>query len=438
MTNPELVPGFTPIRILEADISRPLPDITPAVSRDGGVYTRAWALVRLHDAPLGMIELDLPDGELAAGTLARTVWEKLHAEINDHLRADGIAPLAGLDAAGVPFSATPPCLLERERAVAGSPLISVIIATRDRTESLANCLAAFEHVEYPNYEIVVVDNAPSNNGTETLMASRFSGHPRIRYVKELHPGLGWAHNCGLAHARGTYIAFTDDDVIVDRHWLSELMRGFALGANVGCVSGLVVPQEIETPAQFLFDAHSGFSKGYRRRVYDMRANRPEDRLFPYRASMFGTGANMAYRADALRSVGALDPVFGTGEDLDIFFRIVDAGYQLVYQPTALVHHVHRADYAALRKQFYSYGTGFTSYLTKQIVANPLDGMRLMARLPAAVAFSRSRTTGHIAEAVEYPEELTKVELKGRLYGPFTYLRSLWNYRRTLRRDRRTG
>lgn len=444
MTSPDTVPGFTPIRILEVELSQPLPGVEPAVSREGGVYTRSWVLVRLHDEPLGMIDVDLPAGALAPEALAAAVWEKLRAEINDHLRTDGIATITALDVSGVAGPATPPCLLARERAVAGSPLISVIIATRDRTESLADCLAAFDDVDYPNYEVIVVDNAPTTDATAELISSRYSDTPRIRYVKEPHPGLGWAHNCGLRHAAGTYIAFTDDDVIVDRHWLSELMRGFALGTNVGCVTGLVVPQEIETPSQYLFDTHSGFNKGFRRRVFDLRSNRPEDRLFPYRSSMFGTGANMAFQSAALRSVGGLDPVLGpgtaatNGEDLDIYFRIVEAGYQLVYQPSALVHHLHRADYAALRQQFYTYGVGFTAYLTKLVLARPLDGLRLVARLPAAVAFSRSRATADSAPAIEYPAELTKTELKGRLYGPLAYLRSRWNYRRTLRRDRRTG
>ena len=443
MTSPVALPGFTPIRILEVELSAPLADITPADSREGGPYTRAWALVRLHDAPLGMIDVDLPGGALSAGALARTVWERLRAEINDHLRADGLTTLTGLDVGGITGPGSPACIAARDRAISERPLISVIIATRDRTDSLADCLAAFDHVDYPNYEIVVVDNAPSTDATAELISSRYGEDPRIRYVKEPHPGLGWAHNCGLRHANGTYIAFTDDDVIVDRHWLSELLRGFALGSNVGCVTGLVVPQESETPSQYWFDTHSGFNKGFRRRIFDLRSNRPEDRLFPYRSSMFGTGANMAFQSTALRSVGGLDPVLGpgtpatNGEDLDIYFRIIEAGYQLVYQPAALVHHLHRSDFPALRQQFYTYGVGFTAYLTKLVITNPLDGLRLVAALPAAVAFSRSRATGDSMPAIEYPEELTKVELKGRLYGPLAYLRSRWNYRRTLRRDRLT-
>lgn len=436
---------FSPIRMLEVEIGRPLPDIEATRDRQGSVYTRGWALVRLHDEPLGLVELPLPDGKLAATALAQATWDALGVDINNHMRSDGLTPLDSLDVAGVPDCGAPPCLAERNRALATAPLISVIIATRDRTDSLAECLDAFDHVDYPNYEIIVVDNAPATDATANLIASNYAGNPRIRYVTELHPGLGWAHNCGLSHARGEIIAFTDDDVVVDRHWLSELLRGFALGGNVGCVTGLVVPQEIETLPQYWFDVHSGFNKGFRRRVFDLRANRPEDRLFPYRTSMFGTGANMAFRAAALRAVGGLDAALGpgtpatNGEDLDIYFRIVKAGYQLVYLPSAFVHHRHRADYESLRHQFYTYGVGFTAYLTKLVTAHPVDGLRLLARVPAAVAFARrAREAGTSTPGPQYPAELTKVEQRGRLYGPLAYVRSRWHYRRTLREDCRAA
>ena len=440
-----LMPQFTPIRMLEVELSGPLPAVPATRNRDGTVYTRAWALVRLHDEPLGMVELTLPEGTIAADALARAIWNALRVEINDHLHADGMAELTALDVAGVSGPAQQPCALARKRAVAGNPLISVIIATRDRTESLAACLKAFEDVAYQNYEIVVVDNAPATEATAELIASHYGANPRIRYVREANPGLGWARNCGLRHARGEVIALTDDDVIVDRHWLSELLCGFALGNDVGCVTGLVVPQEIETPSQYWFDTHSGFNKGFQRRVFDLRSNRPADRLFPYRTSMFGTGANMAFRATALRAVGGFDSALGAGtaakggEDLDIYFRIIDAGYQLVYQPSAFVHHRHRADYAALRQQFYTSGVGFTAYLTKLVVAHPLDGVRLVLRIPSAFAFARrAQALGGSSPAVQYPSELMKVEWKGRLHGPLAYARSRWNYRRTLRHNQRAA
>jgi GT2 family glycosyltransferase len=433
---------FSPIRMLDVELSRPVTDISPALDRTGLVYTRGWVLVRLHDAPIGLVEVALPEGSLASGELAGAIWDELAGQINEHLRGDGVPPVALLDDSGVPGAALPPCLAERRDAAAASPLVSVIIATRDRTDSLADCLQAFDAVEYSNYEIVVVDNAPATQATADLIASRYAGDPRIRYVREPHPGLGWAHNCGLSHARGEFIAFTDDDVIVDQYWLEELLRGFSLGSHVGCVTGLVVPQEIETQSQYWFDVHSGFNKGFRRRVFDLGPNRPEDRLFPYRSSMFGTGANMAFRAAALQAVGGLDPVLGpgtaakNGEDLDIYFRIIQAGYQLVYLPSAFVRHRHRADYAALRDQFYTYGVGFTAYLAKLVTTHPVDGLRILARIPSALAFARNKhQADESAPGVPYPAELTKVEMRGRLYGPLAYARSRWRHRRMLRADR---
>ena len=430
--------AFAPIRMLEIEISRHVADITPERDRQGQVYTRAWALVRLHDEPIGIVTLALPEGTLAGAAVAQAIWGALHLEIAEHLRADAMPPLSALEVSGIPGPAAPPCVLARERAVIGAPFVSVIIATRDRTESLAACLQAFNAVHYPNYEIIVVDNAPTTDSTAELIASTYSGDHRVTYVREPQPGLSWAHNCGLRHAHGEFIAFTDDDVIVDRYWLGELVRGFSLGIEVGCVTGLVMPQEIETPSQYWFETNTGFNKGFEQRVFDLRLNRPADPLFPYRAAMFGTGANMAFRATALRAIGGMDPALtAAGPDLDAFFRIIKAGYQLVYQPSALVHHLHRADYASLRRQCYNYGVGLTAYLTKVVMTDPLDGVRLVSRLPAVIAFARrSRSVDGPTAWVDYPPELTKVELRGRLHGPLAYARARWDYRRTLRHARR--
>ena len=79
----------------------------------------------------------------------------------------------------------------------------------------------------------------------------------------------------------------------------KLAQGFAATDNVGCVTGLTLPLEIETAAQMWFEQYAGFSKGFERRIFDMGEHRPKSSLYPYHAGMFGSGNNMAFRAAAL-------------------------------------------------------------------------------------------------------------------------------------------
>jgi glycosyltransferase involved in cell wall biosynthesis len=102
------------------------------------------------------------------------------------------------------------------------PPISVILCTRDRPHALRRCLRALTKLDYPDYEVVVVDNA--SVGTET--AEIVSETP-FRYVREERPGLDWARNCGIAESRYGIIAYVDDDAVVDSKWLAAIGAAFA-------------------------------------------------------------------------------------------------------------------------------------------------------------------------------------------------------------------
>src|SRR5205823_7839240 len=134
----------------------------------------------------------------------------------------------------------------------------------------------------------------------------------VHYVREDHPGLSFARNRGIQEAQGEIIAITDDDVVVDTYWLLELVRGFQISKKVVCVTGLVLPMELETPAQVWFEQFGGYSKGFQRRLFDLHQHHPGTPLFPYAAGRLGTGANIAFKASYLRAVGGFDPTLGTG------------------------------------------------------------------------------------------------------------------------------
>ena len=274
-----------------------------------------------------------------------------------------------------PADRTPKCLDRRFELLKAAPLVSVVVATRDRTTSLARCLDSVLASDYPAFEVVVVDNDPTSDATAALVASRYADRS-VRYVREDRRGLAAAHNRGLEAAAGSVLAFTDDDVVVDRHWLAAIVEGFELTDNVAAVTGLIQPGELRTRAQVLLEQHGSFAKGFEPRIFDLDAHRPADRRFPLATGQCGSGANMAFRADCLRRLGGFDPALGTGttarggDDLAAFFDVLVSGQRLVYQPAAVVRHWHRDHDSALTTQAYGYGVGLGAYLTDAVVRHP--------------------------------------------------------------------
>ena len=427
-------PDYIPVRMLEVELGQPLPTISAFNEKTGQHYQRALCLIRLHTRPLGIIELQLDEQGLSAGAYAERIWHALHTPIVKHLQEDGLPAVTGLDAAGVPSLLTPKCIAERESFLQTAPFVSVIVSTHDRPERLSICLHSLLSQHYPRYEIIVVDNAPSTNATADLIRQTYGGIPELHYIREDRPGLSWGQNCGMTVARGEIFAFTDDDGVVDSYWLLELVKAFSIADDVACVTGLVLPLELETPAQILLEEYGGFSKGFMRRVYDMAENRAKQPLYPYTAGRFGTGAGMAFRSAFLRSVGGFDPALRCGMDIAAFFQVVTQGYKLVYEPAAIVHHLHHRDYAILRKQIYNYGVGLTAYLTKVILENPLLLFDILAKVPYGLFFILSfRSPKNSRKSKNYPQELNALERKGMFYGPFAYVRSRWEMCKLARR-----
>lgn len=437
-TRPEPVPAeFQPARVIDLEIGAPLPVIHSQDSQTGQTYRRAVCLVRLHTSPLAMLELQIPGESLAPEASAAQIWEALSVQINDHLKADGLPPIPELTAAGLPADKTPACQISQAQALAQAPLASVVVATHERLDTLIPVLDTLLEQDYPGpYEIILVDNAPRSNTTADYIHNRFGAGAgaRVRYVRDDLPGLAVAHNRGLLEVKGEIVAFTDDDVLVDPSWLSRLAAPFMQDERVACVTGMILPVELETPAQGWVEQF-GFSKGYARRVFDLKNNRAPGLLYPYTAGVFGSGANMAFRTAVLCRLGGFDPALGAGspalggDDLAAFFEIVAAGYRLVYEPGAFLYHRHRREYAGLLRQAFGYGVGLSAYLTKIVVDHPLRLFDLALKTPAGLIYLFSpKSTKNQKKHSDYPQELSTLERKGFFKGPFYYLRSRWRYR----------
>lgn len=404
------VPEFAPIRIVDADLSKGLPDLQRTDPATGQSYGAAFCLIRDAGRPVKIMEIPLDRPVIPAEAFRALVL------------ADGTAQLP---------APIPPALGPR------APHVTVVIATRDRAESLRRCLDSLLSQTYADMDIVVVDNAPSNAETFDLIETRYAPSGRVTYVLETRPGLARAHNAGVAAAKGDVIAFTDDDVIVDPFWVAAIAANFALSDRIGCVTGLILPAELDTRAQYWTERHGGFGKGLARKIFDPSKPGDQGPLFPYAAGAFGSGANMAFRRETLARMGGFDAALGAGtlarggDDLDGFFAALAAGDQIAYEPAAIVWHHHRRSEEGMRRQAYGYGVGLGAYLTKLIVKNPARLGIFLRRVPAALRHLFSRHGGKLGRLPgDYPARLVWSERLGIVMGIPGYLRSL----RALRRE----
>jgi glycosyltransferase involved in cell wall biosynthesis len=411
--NGSVAGAFAPVMLLELELEdHGLRCFGP--QRGPATYRSARVLIRLHGAPLGVLDVDSRDEpEAIADRARRELGDAIEAHLKDDAVASGDAPR---------------CVRRRQAFRAHAPFASVVIGTRERPAALAATLDTMLGLDYPRFEVVVVDNATTTDRTRELLERRFGDVANVRYVREPVPGLAAAHNRGLEAARGEIVAFTDDDVSVDRLWLLELARGFELAADVACVTGLILPAELETPAQLWLEDWIRHNKGYTPRLFDRGANRPADKLFPYAAGTFGSGANMAFRTDALRALGGFDPATGTGslarggDDLSAFFSVLSAGHTLAYQPTAIVRHAYRRDTEGLRTLMFDYGAGLAAFLTKVVVDRPTLLADIAWRVPFGAAHAaRLRPSGRDGTADGVAAGLVARERLGMLAGPVGYL-----------------
>ena len=342
-----------PIKVVDVELSLPLQNIE---GLDG--YMQVQALVRLHGLPIGYVKAPVTNGKCLATSLSKLILEEHSEKIINRLLENGLAASKVESLKVEDLLDIPPPEFQRN-----FPLVTVAVCTRDRTSDLALCLQGLKKLDYPNLDILIVDNAPSNDATKKLVEN----YPGIRYVCEPRPGLDWARNRAIIEAKGEIIAYTDDDVVVDAGWVKALAKVFAENSQVMAVTGLVVPYELETKAQVLFEMYGGFGRGFESKWYRVC----KGYKMPWQllgTGQFGTGANMAYRRCVFDEIGYFDPALDVGTvtngsgDLEMFFRVIKEGHALVYEPSAIIRHRHRRDYESLRKQISNNGSLYTYFL----------------------------------------------------------------------------
>ncbi|MFI5935239.1 glycosyltransferase [Actinoplanes sp. NPDC051494] len=437
LTAPELTTGDLPAVVLDLDLAEPLPAV-PATGTDGRRVLRAWVLVRLFSEPLGTVLTGVPETGLAPAQLAAAIDAELATTLAPRLADLG---LSALPVDGITTAAEPAFLARRREVLADAPPITVVVCTRERPGALARCLDSLLTQDYPDFKILVVDNAPVTGATAEVVGSAARRGP-VSYLKEPRAGLSFARNAAQAAAAGEIIAWIDDDEYADPNWLAEIARALAEHPEADVVSGVIVPAELETQAQLWFEQFGGHSKGrgFRPDVFSPATAHIQSPLYPL--PPFGTGANMTFRPGVIERVGGWDTALGAGtpamgsEDTLAFTQVLVGGGTIVYQPTAITHHYHRRDVEGLRKQMIGYGAGLTAAYTSLLLKRPGLLWPLLKLAPGALRDLTSKDSLRVSTLQEdFPRELLGANRRGMLAGPRAYLKGRRAARAKLRGSR---
>jgi GT2 family glycosyltransferase len=214
------------------------------------------------------------------------------------------------------------------------PKISVIVCSYNGARTLCQCLDALATLDYPNYEVIVV-----NDGSTDDTPAIAQDYP-VRLINQPNKGLSAARNVGLAASDGSIVAYLDDDAFPHRYWLRYLAAAFDRSTHVG-IGGPNLP-----PA----------GDGLVAECVAAAPGNPLHILLSDEIAEHIPGCNMAFRREALLAIDGFDTRFrAAGDDVDLCWRLQDRGWRIGFCPAAVVWHHRRNSIRAYWKQQYGYG-----------------------------------------------------------------------------------
>ena len=266
------------------------------------------------------------------------------------------------------------------------PRVSVLICARNAAETLDECLRSVAVLDYPDYEVIVV-----NDGSTDATGEIARRHAGVTVVDVPHGGLSAARNAALVRASGSVVAYTDADVCVDPAWLIYLVQPFLRSDVVGAGGPNVVPQDDPWMAQCVARSPGA----------------PTHVLLDDRAAEHVPGCNMAYRRDALLAIGGFDPAYhAAGDDVDVCWRLQARGQRIGFAPSALVWHRHRSTMRGYWRQQVGYGEAETQLMDNHperfLNGHAVWKGRIYSSLPFVRAISRVRVNAGVWGTAAFP------------------------------------
>jgi glycosyltransferase involved in cell wall biosynthesis len=217
-----------------------------------------------------------------------------------------------------------------------SPKVSVVVACYNGERTLKACLDSLERLHYPEKEIILVDDGSTDSTSQIVL-----GHPAVRYYRhEENLGLSVARNTGITAANGEIVAFTDADCRADEDWLYYLVGDLLNSPFAGIGGPNLLPPEDSLVASAVMASPGG----------------PAHVMLTDRKAEHIPGCNMAFYKWALEQIDGFDPIFKkAGDDVDLCWRLEQAGYEIGFSPAAFVWHYRRSTIRDYLRQQHGYG-----------------------------------------------------------------------------------
>jgi GT2 family glycosyltransferase len=218
--------------------------------------------------------------------------------------------------------------------------ISIIVCTYNRSKDLVKILENLSCLNSDgsfDHEIILVDNN-SKDDTKEIVGSYILKNNKIRYVFEPKQGISHARNAGISHAKGEILAFTDDDVIIEKDWLQNI-ADFAKDHDFDAVGGKVLLSFPPQTPQWMKEGQDVFWGPIPYHYLGETV-----KLYDHTMNSF-VGANMIIKQNVFKEIGGFDPELGPGskismggEDTAFFSKIQKLNKKIYYNPNIIVHH----------------------------------------------------------------------------------------------------
>jgi hypothetical protein len=227
-----------------------------------------------------------------------------------------------------------------------SPLVSIIILNYNGREFLEKCLGSVLKTDYPNFEVIFIDNA-STDGSHELVETLFSADNRIIMIRnKSNLGFAGGNNVGVRMARGEYIVFLNNDTEVEQDWLSELVKVISSNPTIGAAQSKILLTEEGSINLGGFIDYVGIDSRPRNHWQKNHATSKIKEVF------YASGAAMIVKKKLLNEVGLFDPTyFIYNEETDLCWRIRLSGYRIVAVPQSIVYHKCRGTMAKRPKSY---------------------------------------------------------------------------------------